>query len=336
MAINLQIENTLSATPQPVKDQNGNTSPLALSTNAVGVGGIGRIGQINIDDANGKNTIAIGGSQGAGRIGLGGDGSRGQVAIFDENTNFTINLGGVEGSARIGLGGNGSIGIIDVFDAQTNHAIRIGSAQDPGSIRLGGNGSIGTLDVFDAQNHFTIRIGGASGPGRIGLGGNGSAGVIDLFDANTNQTIKIDGKTGDVQLLGADCAEDFDVEGPALEPGTVMVIGDEDKLHQCTEAYDKKVAGVIAGAGGCRPGIVLGKKPSPNKRLPLALTGKVYCKADAQYCPIQVGDLLTTSPTPGFSMKAEDPLKAFGTVIGKALCSLPEGQGLIPILIALQ
>jgi len=51
---------------------------------------------------------------------------------------------------------------------------------------------------------------------------------------------------------------------------------------------------------------------------------------------IEVGDLLTTSPTPGYAMKATDPLKAFGAIIGKALCPLKEGQGLIPILIALQ
>jgi hypothetical protein len=70
--------------------------------------------------------------------------------------------------------------------------------------------------------------------------------------------------------------------------------------------------------------------------MPVALVGKVYCKVDAQYGPIEVGDLLTTSCTPGHAMKASDPLKAFGSVIGKALRPLEEGQGLIPILIALQ
>jgi hypothetical protein len=68
----------------------------------------------------------------------------------------------------------------------------------------------------------------------------------------------------------------------------------------------------------------------------VALVGKVYCKVDAQYGPIEVGDLLTTSPTLGHAMKASDPLKAFGAVIGKALRPLLAGQGLIPILIALQ
>jgi hypothetical protein len=46
--------------------------------------------------------------------------------------------------------------------------------------------------------------------------------------------------------------------------------------------------------------------------------------------------VLTTSSTPGHAMRVHNQLKAFGTVIGKALRPLKEGQGLIPILIALQ
>jgi hypothetical protein len=64
--------------------------------------------------------------------------------------------------------------------------------------------------------------------------------------------------------------------------------------------------------------------------------GKVFCKVDAQYGAIAVGDLLTTSPTLGHAMKATKPHKAFGAVIGKALRPLQDGCGLIPILIALQ
>ena len=115
-----------------------------------------------------------------------------------------------------------------------------------------------------------------------------------------------------------------------------MVLGVEGKLERSQKAYDKRVAGVVSGAGDYKPGIVLDKQESSNTRKPIALVGKVYCKVDAQYGAIEVGDLLTTSPTPGHAMKADDPLKAFGTVIGKALRPLAEGQGLIPILIALQ
>ena len=35
-------------------------------------------------------------------------------------------------------------------------------------------------------------------------------------------------------------------------------------------------------------------------------------------------------------MKADDPSRAFGSVIGKALGSLFNGQGLLPILVSLQ
>jgi hypothetical protein len=64
--------------------------------------------------------------------------------------------------------------------------------------------------------------------------------------------------------------------------------------------------------------------------------GKVFCKIDARYAPIEAGDLLTTSDTPGHAMKATDPMKAFGTVVGKALGSLENGTGLVPVLVALQ
>jgi hypothetical protein len=143
--------------------------------------------------------------------------------------------------------------------------------------------------------------------------------------------------TGDIRLTNADCAEDFDVvETEAVEPGTVMALGEEGILRPSDRAYDKRVAGVVSGAGNYKPGIVLDKQSTNGRRQPIALLGKAYCKVDATYAPVEVGDLLTTSPTPGYAMKASDPLKAFGTVIGKALRPLGEGQALVPILIALQ
>ncbi len=142
--------------------------------------------------------------------------------------------------------------------------------------------------------------------------------------------------TGDIRLANADCAEDFDIsEAEQIEPGTVMVLGEEGKLEQSQRAYDKRVAGVISGAGSYKPGIVLDKQSKGNRK-PVALLGKVYCKVDASYGAVEIGDLLTTSPSRGHAMKANDPLKAFGSVIGKALRPLAEGQSLIPILIALQ
>jgi hypothetical protein len=142
---------------------------------------------------------------------------------------------------------------------------------------------------------------------------------------------------GDIAIQNADCAEEFAIKDVArIEPGTVMVLGDGGVLCQSTEAYDTKVAGVISGAGDLKPGLILDKHSAAPDRMPLALMGKVYCKVDAQYAPIAVGDLLTTSPTQGHAMKVTDPLRAFGAIIGKALRPLAAGTGLVPILVALQ
>jgi hypothetical protein len=62
----------------------------------------------------------------------------------------------------------------------------------------------------------------------------------------------------------------------------------------------------------------------------------VFCKVDADQSPVAIGDLLTTSSTPGHAMAARDHQRAFGAVIGKALAPLDSGKALVPILVALQ
>lgn len=172
---------------------------------------------------------------------------------------------------------------------------------------------------------------------------NGRPGHIQMYDGNGNLTIDINATGGDIALNGdltlaaADCAEQFDMQDDSsAEPGTIVVIDDEGKLRESQCAYDKRVAGVISGAGDYRPGIVLDKQSSSAGRASVALVGKVYCKVDADFAPITVGDLLTSSERAGFAMKATDPAQAFGAVIGKALRPLRAGQGMIPILVALQ
>jgi hypothetical protein len=83
------------------------------------------------------------------------------------------------------------------------------------------------------------------------------------------------------------------------------------------------VAGVVAGAGEDKPGIVLGKRGDETGRQPVALMGRVFCRVDAAYGL-------------GCAMKATDAVRAFGAVLGKALRPIDHGTGLIPILVALQ
>lgn len=144
--------------------------------------------------------------------------------------------------------------------------------------------------------------------------------------------------TEDIHLVNEDCAEEFDVADPgAAEPGSVMVLDDCGALSLSSRPYDRRVAGIVSGGGVFKPAIILGKRSRRDaRRAPLALIGKAYCKVDARDEPIAIGDLLTTSATPGHAMKAADPQRAFGAVIGKALESLTGGTGLIPVLVALQ
>lgn len=152
-----------------------------------------------------------------------------------------------------------------------------------------------------------------------------------------NATIRLDGDSGDIMLKNADCAEEIEIDDiDAVEPGTVAVIENENRLKTGNQEYDKRVAGVISCAGQFKPGIILDKRYDSKNKVPLALMGKVFCKVDADYVPIQVGNILTTSLTPGYAMKAFEPMKSVGTVIGKALRKLNSGKGLIPFLVTLQ
>jgi hypothetical protein len=177
-------------------------------------------------------------------------------------------------------------------------------------------------------------------------GGNGlyatSATGVGVRAKGVNLAAYFEGNveiTGDIRLVNADCAEEFEVSND-IEPGTVMVLNGQCTLEPSSISYDKKVAGIISGAGGFKPGIVLDKQnqqqPRTSRRAAVALIGKVYCKVDATVSPIEVGDLLTTSSTIGHAMKADCPISAFGSVIGKALQPLKNSKGIIPVLVALQ
>ncbi len=110
-----------------------------------------------------------------------------------------------------------------------------------------------------------------------------SGGYAGYFEGHVHVTGMISAES-DIMLSNADCAEDFDVaQDQNIEPGTVMVLGPEGKIQASVCAYDRRVAGVISGAGGYKPGIVLDKQNGRQGRHPIALFGKVCCKVDAQY-----------------------------------------------------
>ncbi len=170
-------------------------------------------------------------------------------------------------------------------------------------------------------------------------------GLVQAFDAAGNVRVQLNGTSGetttDVLHItgGADLAEPFPIEAPApLDPGTVVVIDPRTpgSLVESAIAYDRRVAGVISGAGGVNAGLTLGQRDRLGEGQDVALTGRVYVKATAGPHPIVPGDLLTTSDLPGHAMAAVDHDRSHGAIIGKAMTGLETGTGLVLVLVNLQ
>ncbi len=110
------------------------------------------------------------------------------------------------------------------------------------------------------------------------------------------------------------------------------------KLVVSSQALDRRVAGVISGAGDVRPGLTLSQPGTvADGEHAVAAVGRVWCLVDADANgPVQAGDLLTTSETPGHAMRVDDGMSAGGAIIGKAMSSLEKGRGLVLVLVSLQ
>jgi len=133
---------------------------------------------------------------------------------------------------------------------------------------------------------------------------------------------------------GADVAERVDPSEP-LQPGDVVELDptQPDRYRLANTPNSTLVAGVIS----TNPGVTMNNTdvPGSDQQPLLALAGKVLVKVSAENGPIQIGDLLVSSATPGSAMKAgSNP--AAGTVIGKAIQSLENGQGNILMLVMLR
>jgi len=291
-----------------INEKAAGTNSVAITGTATGNNSTGVVGKGDTNGAQvegGANGVIATGKGWCGVVGI-SESTTGGFGVYGENT----------------AGGTGVVG-----KSKGWHAIAGFSESSTGGFGVYGE-ALGSGVVGVSKTWMGVYGETQSTTGGAGVCGKGK--LAGLFQGDVVVT-------GDIQLANADCAEHFNIGNEVyVEPGTVMVVGEDGALFPSQQAYDKRVAGVISGAGDYKPGIVLDKQPSESNRQPVALLGKVFCKVDAQYGAIEVGDLLTTAPTPGHAMKAEDPLKAFGAVIGKALRPWAEGQGLIPILIALQ
>jgi predicted Fe-Mo cluster-binding NifX family protein len=108
----------------------------------------------------------------------------------------------------------------------------------------------------------------------------------------------------------ADFAEWIRYTGTKPEPGDILMVGDDPTSAKISEgAYQRRQIGVVS----TDPFMVAGAQD--DNSVIIALTGRVPVKVSLENGPIQKGDLITSSSTPGVGMKA---VRA-GNVIGVAL-----------------
>jgi hypothetical protein len=253
-----------------------------------------------------------------GNLFLGGGSTDGDVVLLPGGAN---NQKSEEATIHLSAGAS----LFVMRGANNQNSIRIDGGQ--ANFWIGGNGMDGDVVIYPS----TVSNDAPAEMSSIHLSGNGS--VISIRSGG-QETIRIDGKAGDIILANADGAEEFEVDDGA-EPGSVLIIEAESRLRLADRPYDRRVAGIVSGAAGIRPGIVLGRGRK-GLGVPVALFGRVNCRIDASYGPVVAGDLLTTSETPGHAMRAEPGTRSLGAVIGKALRALDSGRDFVPVLVALQ
>ncbi len=228
-----------------------------------------------------------------------GNGEDADFSIEDKDSNTIFNI---DESGQVSLYEPGVGEMIEMLTTELG--------TDGAQITLRNNAGQATI-VLDAEFN-------AGGDGRI-----------------TTEVLQITG--------GADLSEQFEVLTPVSDlipgPGMVVSIGGDTlgSLEISRRAYDRRVAGVISGAGGVQPGMLMGQRgTAADGQYPVALTGRVYVWVDADLAPVEAGDLLTTSATPGHAQKVTDHEKSQGSVLGKAMSGLASGRGLVLTLVSLQ
>jgi hypothetical protein len=357
-AVSIGAEGGMSGT-LIVRDSEGRDVLAALGSALVTVGAQGNGGRLHVRDDDGRVAIDLDGIEAA--LVVGGAEQNGRIEVRDDEGRIAINLDGTNTALSVGgAGENGSIEVRDhehravlSFEA-TDASLHVGAEGSDGDLfvynhngrrildfdggtgflNLGTDGQGGDLLVRDSENRPTVTMDGESAKLSVGGTQSETPGRVVIRDGTGADAIELDGASADIKLMGADLAEDFHATTP-VAPGTVVVAAGAEQVEPARTALDRRVVGVVSGAGRFKTALRLGSRPG-QERVPVAIVGRVCCRVDARHGAIAAGDLLTTSPTEGCAMRVDDPGRAAGAVLGKALQPLRTGAGLIPVLLTLR
>jgi hypothetical protein len=281
-------------------------------------------GLIGLENASGTRTVQL--------FGANSYGSEFEMRNVDGTRVFQVVAGASSGNRDA---------LMTMSDAAGAQTVSIRSNSDTGANAGGG---VFALRTENSVTTFKLEA------QEDAATGQGSA--MKFYNDSGVQTVEIDadyGNTNEGRVItdvleitgGSDLSENFDVssEGSELKPGTVVCIDPRNpgRLVVSRRSCDRTVAGVVSGAGGVRPGMLMGQHGSEaNGKHPVALSGRVYVWCDASTGSIEPGDMLTTASTPGHAQRVDDFQKAQGAILGKAMSGLTDGRGLVLVLVTLQ
>jgi hypothetical protein len=334
----------------------------------------GDLGVKHNGDASGGGESVVYQADGQPGVELSGTGSQAtfyqaddQIGVLIDGENAGagyISLRNSAGSTRVSLDGDstGTGGEMRVFDADGTETVEILGAETTtggGRIRVRSASGVNAAELSEdpSEGGGELWLYNAAGVGTVAIEAQEVAtdgAQVNLYNNAGTLTMTLDAELGDggpsrvttgtIEITGgSDLSEQFEINpsdcGGTPVPGMIVCIDPENpgQLLPSTRPYDRTVAGIISGAGGVRPGLLMGQQDSvADGEHPVALSGRVYCMVDAGRGSITPGDLITTSDKAGHGMKVTDHEKARGAIIGKAMTRLEGGTGLVLVLVSLQ
>jgi len=333
-----------------IGEGNGSGGQVLL-TNDGGTTTIDMRGDDGFDDDSSTITLSNANSTTVEIDGLESSGGLVRVSSYSTDASAVLSGDGLNNGGEVSLHNSVGTRTVSIYGDESDAGGAYFYYQDgttPGiELDVEGWSSEAAISLYNQNGFDTVRIAAdeASDGGDIRLLNADGVETCQL-DANYSGTGESRLRVHVVEILGgADLSEQFDIRPAAddaslaAEPGMVVSIDPEHigELVVSTTPYDKTVAGIVSGAGGVKPGLLMGQRDTAaDGKHAVALTGRVWVQATTSNGAINPGDLLTTSQTRGHAMRVSDHRAAQGAIIGKAMSRLEQGDGLVLVLVSLQ